>query len=130
MKRLVIEIFIGAVIIGILCFFGTAKGSDLKRASEEAASMTNRELGSDLTLGNASLTKADISILYPVTLNNQQVLDLLTRALEFIDSDKALDKLIEGISDSSMAYPKEAIERYIRMRELRQEIEVLIEALE
>ena len=59
-----------------------------------------------------------------------QICNLLTRTLEFIEPDTELDKVIYRISEGSVIYPKQAIERYIRMRELRQEIEQLIKVLE
>ena len=74
----------------------------------------------------AALTSDTTSGLYDL---RQDLRTLLTRTLEYIDPDKELQRAVSLI-DGCKEDPKTVIERYIKVKQLREDIEKMLKVLE
>ena len=111
MRKLILTILAIGIVFALIMLMGPGKSG--------GASLTNANIG--------SITCADITISGPYPEND--LLDLLTRTLEFLEPDAELRTWQYPIDLDDMNYLRIEIERYMRLLELRRDIERMIEEL-
>jgi len=135
MRKLIFLILAVGLIFGLLFLCGKSEGRDLPKAAVNARVVGNQELPSTVyesesdtwvfnkKYGQLEWHSADGSQMKAIDMRS-----LLLRTLEYIDPDKELQRAVSLI-DGCKEDPKTVIERYIKIKQLREDIEKILEVL-
>ena len=136
MRKLIVLILAVGLIFGLLFLCGKSEGRDLPKAAVNARVVGNQALPSTVyesesdtwvfnkKYGQLEWHSADGSQMKAIDMRS-----LLLRTLEYIDPDKELQRAVSLI-DGCQEDPKKVIERYIKIKQLREDIEEMLEVLE
>ena len=128
-------LIMGGLIMGLIFLCGKSEGRDLPKAAVNARVVGNQELPSTIyepesdtwvfnkKYGQLEWHSADGSQMKAIDMRS-----LLLRTLEYIDPDKELQRAVSLI-DGCQEDPKKVIERYIKIKQLREDIEKILEVL-
>ena len=136
MRKLIFLILAVGLIFGLLFLCGKSEGRDLPKAAVNARVVGNQELPSTIYEPESDTwvfnKKYDQIEWHSADGSQMKAIDLrslLTRTLEYIDPDKELQRAVSLIDDCQED-PKKVIERYIKIKQLREDIEEMLEVLE
>ena len=128
MRKLIFLILAVGLIFGLLFLCGKSEGRDLPKAAVNARVVGNQALPSTV-YESESDTWVFNKKYGQLEWHSIDMRALLTRTLEYIDPDKELQRAVSLI-DGCQEDPKKVIERYIKIKQLREDIEEMLEVLE
>jgi len=127
MRKLIFLILAVGLIFGLLFLCGKSEGRDLPKAAVNARVVGNQALPSTV-YESESDTWVFNKKYGQLEWHSIDMRALLTRTLEYIDPDKELQRAVSLI-DGCKEDPKTVIERYIKVKQLREDIEEMLEVL-